>query len=135
MKLSALKSFHTTKNWEVKKKKFKLLHKFKEKFQIGKQMNVLVAYEKFWFNFIYLCYQMPFYPNMRLALSWQRPLSYRNWFLYHNGLRHERIKILMTFIRTTLQNKYYATKTKNIRTTFYIYYVYFFIYFLYWFTY
>ena len=46
MKLSALKSFRTTKNWE-EKKKIKLLHKFKEKFQIGKQMNVLVAYEKF----------------------------------------------------------------------------------------
>ena len=99
-------------------------------------MNVLVAYEKFWFTFIYLCYQMPFYPNMRLGLSWQRPLSYRNqfidlrskptdWFLYHSGLRHERVKILMTFIRITIQNKYYATKTKYIRTTFYIYYVYF----------
>ena len=39
-----------------------------------------------------------------LTLSWQRPLSYRNqsidllcksmdWFLYDNGLRHERVKI------------------------------------------
>ena len=39
----------------------------------------------------------------RLTLSWQRPLSYRNqstdllcksldWFLYDNGLRHERVK-------------------------------------------
>ena len=39
-----------------------------------------------------------------LNLSWQRPLSYRNqsidlhnksmdWFLYHNGLRHERVKL------------------------------------------
>ena len=38
-----------------------------------------------------------------LTLSWQRPLSYRNqsidllrksmdWFLYDNGLRHERVK-------------------------------------------
>ena len=39
----------------------------------------------------------------KLTLSWQRPLSYRNqsidlesksmdWFLYDNGLRHERVK-------------------------------------------
>ena len=30
-----------------------------------------------------------------LTLSWRRPLSYRNqsmdWFLYHNGLRHEKV--------------------------------------------
>ena len=40
---------------------------------------------------------------MNLTLSWRRPLSYRNqsiylfcksidWFLYDNGLRHERVK-------------------------------------------
>ena len=40
-----------------------------------------------------------------LTLSWRRPLSYRNqsidllcksmdWFLYHNGLRHERVNIV-----------------------------------------
>ena len=40
--------------------------------------------------------------KLRLTLSWRRPLSYRNqstdlrsksmdWFLYDNGLRHERI--------------------------------------------
>ena len=34
-----------------------------------------------------------------LTLSWRRPLSYRNqsksmdWFLYDNGLRHERVKL------------------------------------------
>ena len=28
----------------------------------------------------------------KLALSWRRPLSYRNQFLYDNGLRHERAK-------------------------------------------
>ena len=39
-----------------------------------------------------------------LTLSWRRPLSYRNqsidlqsksmdWFLYDNGLRHERVKV------------------------------------------
>ena len=38
--------------------------------------------------------------NSSLTLSWRRPLSYRNhlqsksmdWFLYDNGLRHERVK-------------------------------------------
>ena len=40
--------------------------------------------------------------NVLLTLSWRRPLSYRNqiidllgksmdWFLYDNGLRHERV--------------------------------------------
>ena len=40
-----------------------------------------------------------------LTLSWQSPLSYRNqsidlrsksmdWFLYDNGLRHERVNVL-----------------------------------------
>ena len=36
-----------------------------------------------------------------LALSWRRPLSYRNqsidWFLYDNGLRHERVKAFPNF--------------------------------------
>ena len=42
-----------------------------------------------------------------LTLSWRRPLSYRNqsidlriksmdWFLYDNGLRHERVKVVFT---------------------------------------
>ena len=42
-----------------------------------------------------------------LTLSWRSPLSYRNqsidlycksmdWFLYDNGLRHERVKLLLT---------------------------------------
>ena len=42
--------------------------------------------------------------SISLTLSWRRPLSYRNqsivlqsksmdWFLYDNGLRHERVKI------------------------------------------
>ena len=30
-----------------------------------------------------------------LTLSWRRPLSYRNWFLYDNGLRHERVIHIM----------------------------------------
>ena len=46
-----------------------------------------------------------------LTLSWRRPLSYRNrstdlrsksmdWFLYDNGLRHERVKWLNPFLVT-----------------------------------
>ena len=35
--------------------------------------------------------------RVSLTLSWRRPLSYRNqsmdWFLYDNGLRHERVKL------------------------------------------
>ena len=42
--------------------------------------------------------------KLRLTLSWQRPLSYRNqsidllrksmdWFLYDNGLSHEKVKL------------------------------------------
>ena len=45
--------------------------------------------------------------NLSLTLSWRRTLSYRNqfidllcksmdWFLYDNGLRHERVKVDLT---------------------------------------
>ena len=45
------------------------------------------------------------YTNQQLSLSWRRPLSYGNqsidlrsksmdWFLYDNGLRHERVKLI-----------------------------------------
>ena len=30
-----------------------------------------------------------------LTLSWRIPSSYRNWFLYDNGLRHERVNNLL----------------------------------------
>ena len=52
-----------------------------------------------------------------LTLSWRRPLSYRNqsidllcklmdWFLYDNGLRHERVKCnILEAQVTNLQNK------------------------------
>ena len=30
--------------------------------------------------------------KMILTLSWRSPLSYMGWFLYDNGLRHERVK-------------------------------------------
>ena len=44
--------------------------------------------------------------NSQLTLSWRRPISYRNqsielqsksmdWFLYHSGLRHERVRSLI----------------------------------------
>ena len=58
---------------------------------------------KTYFNFIkglqlFICL------SLCLTLSWRRPLSYRNqsidlrsksinWFLYDNGLRHERVKL------------------------------------------
>ena len=61
-----------------------------------------------------------------VTLSWRRPLSYRNqsidlldWFLYHNGLRHERVKknvnifsrlivtIAPTFIRSSHWQVFY----------------------------
>ena len=52
--------------------------------------------------------------NWRLTLSWRRPLSYRNqsidlrsksmdWFLYDNGLCHERVKVL-NFRHGSVQN-------------------------------
>ena len=48
-------------------------------------------------------YDKFFLHHYRLTLSWRMPLSYRNqsidlrnksmnWFLYDNGLRHERVK-------------------------------------------
>ena len=49
------------------------------------------------------------YDSLRLTLSWRRPLSYRNqsidlqstsmdWFLYDNGLRHERVKQMVQYL-------------------------------------
>ena len=51
-----------------------------------------------------------------LTLSWRRPLSYRNqsidlqsksldWFLYDNGLRHERVKQHLSDIRSSIYEK------------------------------
>ena len=39
-------------------------------------------------------------PQFKLTLSWRRPLSYRNqsWFLYDNGLRHERVKLKLLIL-------------------------------------
>ena len=53
----------------------------------------------------------PFVLNAPLTLSWRRPLSYRNqsndlqsklmdWFLYDNGLRHERINSYFATVRS-----------------------------------
>ena len=39
-----------------------------------------------------------------LTLLWRRPLSYRNWFLYDNGLRHERVKLIFS-LRPGLRRK------------------------------
>ena len=53
-----------------------------------------------WIEMVLAC---EWYVKFILTLSWRRPLSYRNqsidlvcksmgWFLYDNGLRHERVK-------------------------------------------
>ena len=56
--------------------------------------------------------------NFKLTLSWRRPLSYRNqsidllcksmdWFLYNNGLRHERVKdSLESLLNTNYCSRY-----------------------------
>ena len=59
-----------------------------------------------------------------LTLSWRRPLSYRNqsidlqsksvdWFLYDNGLRHERVKA--TFRTFLIQIKFTRSSQKALR--------------------
>ena len=53
--------------------------------------------------------------SFNLTLSWRRPLSYRNqsidllhksidWFLYDNGLRHERVKFDQSCITLPLRD-------------------------------
>ena len=58
-----------------------------------------------------------------LTLSWRKPLSYRNqssdllcksmdWFLYDNGLRHERVKqYYLVFLPLEIQRRLKQTKT------------------------
>ena len=57
-----------------------------------------------WKNEISKWQEWTFKISVTLTLSWRRPLSYRiqstdlrsksmDWFLYDNGLRHERVKI------------------------------------------
>ena len=54
----------------------------------------------------------------RLILSWRRPLSYRNqtidlvcnsmdWFLYDNGLRHERVSITRIDFLNVFTKRFY----------------------------
>ena len=54
---------------------------------------------------------------IELTVSWRGPLSYRNesidlesksidWFLYDNGLRHERVKFLVNLLVGDLQFYY-----------------------------
>ena len=54
-------------------------------------------------NFKFQSFKLSNLSKYSLTLSWRRPLSYRyqsidllrksmNWFLYDNGLRHERVK-------------------------------------------
>ena len=58
---------------------------------------------------------------IHLSLSWRRPLSYRNqstdllhksmdWFLYDNGLRHERVKWFQGYMLSCLM---YMTLAHN----------------------
>ena len=60
--------------------------------------------------------------DWRLTLSWRRPLSYRNqstdlqsksmdWFLYDNGLRHERVKGILS-----LDLKFHIVMIKGVLT-------------------
>ena len=45
--------------------------------------------------------------NLRLTLSWRRPISYRlDWFLYDIGLRHERVnRIMLGMFKTKRSSK------------------------------
>ena len=64
------------------------------------------------------------YSAQHLTLSWWRPLSYRNqsidllcksmdWFLYDNGLRHERFNTLIHFMPLVL----FSTPGKHQKTS------------------
>ena len=71
------------------------------------------------FIFIIIVVIVICFPGTCLTLSWQRLLSYRNqsidllrkskdWFLYYNGLRHERVKYILV-TKNTIQG---TIKTK-----------------------
>ena len=80
----------------------------------------MIAFEQFYFseNLIFAQFSRRYF---LLTLSWRRPLSYRNqsidlrsnglymitasvkWFLYDNGLRHERVKDYSFFSDIFLQ--------------------------------
>ena len=58
-----------------------------------------------------------------LTLSWQRPLSYRNqsidvqrksvnWFLYDNGLRHERVKFQSVVLKKIAPPEHHKCQTR-----------------------
>ena len=75
------------------------------------------------FNFVSLyCH------NLKLSISRRRPLAYRNqsidlqsksmdWFLYDNGLRHGRVKLVKFFFFTWLSVPYVRKVTDSNRTT------------------
>ena len=74
-----------------------------------------------WWSLILIMLQAEgFYFRNNLTLSWWRPLSYRNqsidlqsksvdWFLYDNGLRHERLKMA----RKKLKDKRVGSRVLN----------------------
>ena len=60
--------------------------------------------------------------TLHLTLSWRRPLSYRNqsidllckWFLYDNGLRHERVNEEFQSVTNKLsQNKHLFVQSQR----------------------
>ena len=88
---------------------------FKKTFNVSHVIKIVfgeVIIQKHFFFALLLIFPLPkvdclfFLKSNDLTLSWRRPLSYRNqsinlqsksmdWFLYDNGLRHERVKPLL----------------------------------------
>ena len=73
-------------------------------------------------------FETSFHVKIKLTLSWRRPLSYRNqsmnllpksmdWFLYDNGLRHERVNnsnVIVTFNHFSKRDDIKAYKTTKV---------------------
>ena len=78
-------------------------------------ITILIKFYIFWFYpqcpstfcLSYLLFEYLTFKKLKkyLALSWRRPLSYRNWFLYDNGLRHERVKRISFTMRNFRVNQ------------------------------
>ena len=71
------------------------------KTKIYGRQSVNVSYIYIW-NYLQMHHKNIMFYQLSLTLSWRRPLSYKNqffdllrksvdWFLYDNGLRHERV--------------------------------------------
>ena len=79
-------------------------------FRISNYLFSKIKYVNFWSVLLFFVACLIY-----LTLSWRTPLSYRNqfinllcksigWFLYDNGLRHERVKV-KAFVHGFLQTK------------------------------